>query len=113
MTMAGTRRFDAVVCLGAVIRGETSHYDFVAGQCAAGTQRVQLDMRMPVAFGVLTTETLEQALARAGGTAGNKGTEAVATAIEMANLIRGLASPGVGAAGTAGSVTPGPASEAN
>ena len=63
MTMAGARRFDAVVCLGAVIRGETSHYDFVAGQCAAGIQRVQLDMRMPVVFGVLTTENLEQALA--------------------------------------------------
>jgi 6,7-dimethyl-8-ribityllumazine synthase len=110
MTMAGARRFDAVVCLGAVIRGETSHYDFVAGQCAAGIQRVQLDMRMPVVFGVLTTENLEQALARAGGAVGNKGTEAAATAIEMANLIRRLAST---AAGTANSEAPGPKREAN
>ena len=61
------RRFDAVICLGAVIRGETSHYDFVAGECAAGLQRVQLDMALPVVFGVLTTENLDQALARAGG----------------------------------------------
>ena len=113
MTIAGTRCFDAVVCLGAVIRGETSHYDFVAGQCASGIQRVQLDMRMPVAFGVLTTESLEQALARAGGAAGNKGTEAAATAIEMANLIRRLASTAVGASGNAGSETPGPAREAD
>jgi 6,7-dimethyl-8-ribityllumazine synthase len=91
MTMAGTHGFDAVVCLGAVIRGETSHYDFVAGQCAAGLQRVQLDMNLPVVFGVLTTENLEQALARAGGALGNKGTEAAATAIEMATLLRRLA----------------------
>jgi len=66
MAMATTRRYDAVVCLGAVIRGETSHFDFVAGQCAAGIQRVQLDMELPVVFGVLTTENLDQALARRG-----------------------------------------------
>jgi 6,7-dimethyl-8-ribityllumazine synthase len=102
MTMATTGRFDAVVCLGAVIRGETSHYDFVAGECAAGIQRVQLDTRLPVAFGVLTTENLDQALARAGGAAGNKGTEAAATAIEMANLLRRLAPIAVGVPGDAG-----------
>ena len=92
MMMAATRDFDAVVCLGAVIRGETSHYDFVAGECAAGIQRVQLDMNLPVVFGVVTTENLDQALARAGGALGNKGTEAAATAIEMATLLRRLAS---------------------
>lgn len=90
MTLAGTHDFDAVVCLGAVIRGETSHYDFVAGECAAGIQRVQLEMKLPVVFGVLTTENLDQALARAGGALGNKGTEAVASAIEMATLLRHL-----------------------
>ena len=81
-------RYDAVVCLGAVIRGETSHYDFVAGECAAGLQRVQLDMALPVVFGVLTTENLEQALERAGGALGNKGSESAATAVEMVNVLR-------------------------
>ena len=74
--MRGPIGIDAVICLGAVIRGETSHYDFVAGECAAGIQRVQLEMALPVVFGVLTTENLDQALARAGGEVGNKGTEA-------------------------------------
>lgn len=90
LVMARTRQYDAIICLGAVIRGETSHYDFVAGECAHGIQRVQLDMAMPVVFGVLTTENLDQALARAGGALGNKGTEAVASAIEMATLLRHL-----------------------
>ncbi len=88
MAMARTGLYDAVVCLGAVIRGETSHYDFVAGECAAGLQRVQLDMSLPVVFGVLTTESLEQALARAGGALGNKGSESAATAVEMVNVLR-------------------------
>jgi 6,7-dimethyl-8-ribityllumazine synthase len=105
MAMAGTSRFDAVVCLGAVIRGETSHYDFVAGQCAAGIQRVQLDTKLPVVFGVLTTENLAQALQRAGGALGNKGTEAVATAIEMANLLGELASLAAAPSGATGKVT--------
>lgn len=86
--LALTGNFDAVVCLGAVIRGETTHYDFVAGQCAAGLQRVQLDTGLPVVFGVLTTENLDQAFARAGGALGNKGTEAVATAVEMVHVVR-------------------------
>jgi 6,7-dimethyl-8-ribityllumazine synthase len=88
MALARTRRYDAVICLGAVIRGETSHYDFVAGQCAAGLQRVQLETGLPIVFGVLTTEDLAQALARAGGAVGNKGTEAAMTAIEMVNVLR-------------------------
>lgn len=79
-------RADAVVALGCVIRGETSHYDFVAGECAAGLRRVQLDTGRPVAFGVLTTESLDQALARSGGPLGNKGSDAVETALEMLNL---------------------------
>lgn len=82
--------YDAVICLGAVIRGATSHYDFVAGNCASGIQRVQLDTGVPVVFGVLTTETIEQALERAGTKAGNKGFESAVTAIEMADLLRQL-----------------------
>jgi 6,7-dimethyl-8-ribityllumazine synthase len=80
---------DAVVCLGAVIRGETSHYDFVAGECARGIQDVQLTTGSPVIFGVLTTENLEQALARSSDE-DNKGEESVRTAIEMVNLLRRL-----------------------
>jgi 6,7-dimethyl-8-ribityllumazine synthase len=85
--LAATGRVDAVICLGAVIRGETGHYDFVAGECAAGLQRVQLDTGVPAVFGVLTTENLEQALERAGGRHGNKGEESADTAVEMAGLL--------------------------
>lgn len=83
---------DSVVCLGAVIRGETSHYDFVAGECARGIQHVQLTTGTPVIFGVLTTENLDQALARSSDEH-NVGEESVKTAIEMVNLIRGLSAP--------------------
>jgi 6,7-dimethyl-8-ribityllumazine synthase len=82
--------FDAVICMGAVIRGDTPHFDFVAGECAAGISRVALDTGVPIAFGVLTTDDLDQALARAGGTEGNKGAEAAATAVEMVDLLRQL-----------------------
>lgn len=85
--LAASGRHDAVVALGAVIRGATGHYDFVAGQCAAGLQRVQLDTGVPVVFGVLTTDTIEQAIERAGVKAGNKGAEAAQVAIEMATLL--------------------------
>lgn len=81
---------DAVVCLGAVIRGETGHYDLVAGECAAGIQRVQLDTGVPVAFGVLTTETLDQALARSEPDETNKGREAAQAALEMCRLLRSV-----------------------
>ena len=81
---------DAVICLGAVIRGATAHFDHVAGQCAAGIQRVQLDTGVPVVFGVLTTDTIEQAIERAGTKSGNKGFEAALTAIEMVNLLKRL-----------------------
>jgi 6,7-dimethyl-8-ribityllumazine synthase len=81
---------DAVVCLGAVIRGDTGHYDFVAGQCAAGIQRVQLDTGTPVIFGVLTTDTVDQALVRSEPDDTNKGWEAALAAIEMASLLADL-----------------------
>jgi 6,7-dimethyl-8-ribityllumazine synthase len=85
--MAASGQFDAVVCLGAVIRGETAHFDYVAGEAARGVQRVTLDTGVPCIFGVLTTDTLEQALERAGGKHGNKGWEAATAAIEMASLL--------------------------
>jgi 6,7-dimethyl-8-ribityllumazine synthase len=88
--MASSQSYDAVITLGAVIRGATGHYDFVAGQCAAGVQRAQMDSGIPVIFGVLTTDTIEQAIERSGAKAGNKGFEAATTAIEMANLLDGL-----------------------
>ncbi|MEZ4699572.1 MAG: 6,7-dimethyl-8-ribityllumazine synthase [Rhodothermales bacterium] len=86
--LAATGRFDAVICLGAVIRGATSHYDFVAGQAAAGVARTALDADIPVLFGVITTETIEQAIERAGTKAGNKGAEAAVSAIEMVNVLK-------------------------
>lgn len=88
--LAASRRYAAVICLGAVIRGETGHYDHVAGQAAAGVAQVALATGLPVVFGILTCETMEQALDRAGGKAGNKGAEAAATAIEMVNLLTRL-----------------------
>ncbi len=84
--LATTMRCDAVVVLGAVIRGETSHYDYVCAAASDGTLRVGLDTKTPIAFGVLTCDNLAQALARAGGDAGNKGTDAVLAALEMAQL---------------------------
>lgn len=85
---------DAVICVGAVIRGDTPHFDYVAGQCAAGISRVALDTGVPVAFGVLTTDDRDQAFARAGGAEGNKGAEAAATAVEMVDLLRQLGKQG-------------------
>jgi 6,7-dimethyl-8-ribityllumazine synthase len=82
--------FDAVICLGAVIRGDTAHFDYVAGQCAAGIQQVALATGTPVIFGVLTTDDLDQAMARAGGEHGHKGSEAARTAVEMVSLLRQL-----------------------
>jgi 6,7-dimethyl-8-ribityllumazine synthase len=79
--------YHAIIALGAVIRGATPHFDYVAGQCAAGLARVSLEASIPVAFGVLTTDSIEQAIERAGTKAGNKGSDAAATALEMANLL--------------------------
>jgi 6,7-dimethyl-8-ribityllumazine synthase len=81
-----TERYDAIVALGAVIRGETAHFDYIAGETARGLQKVALDFGSPVAFGVLTTNNEEQALARAGGPRGNKGADAALAALEMAEL---------------------------
>jgi 6,7-dimethyl-8-ribityllumazine synthase len=86
--LASSGEYDAVICLGAVIRGATGHYEHVAGQCAAGIARVALDTGVPVVFGVLTTDTIEQALERAGTKAGNKGYESAETALEMVDLLR-------------------------
>ena len=88
--LASSGEYDAVICLGAVIRGATGHYEHVAGQCAAGIARVALDTGVPVVFGVLTTDTIEQALERAGTKAGNKGYESAETALEMVDLLRQL-----------------------
>lgn len=88
--LASSGEYDAVIVLGAVIRGATTHYEEVAGNCASGVARVALDTGVPVVFGVLTTETIEQAIERAGTKAGNKGYEAAETAIEMADLLRQL-----------------------
>ena len=88
--LAATNRYAALICLGAVIRGETSHYDHVAGEAASGVARASLSTGVPVIFGVLTCETLEQAINRAGGKAGNKGFESALAAIEMVNLLRKL-----------------------
>lgn len=86
--LAATGRFGAIVCLGCVIRGATSHYDYVCGQTAAGILQVGLKNRLPVIFGVLTTDTLEQAFERAGSKGGNKGAEAMEAALEMMDLLR-------------------------
>jgi 6,7-dimethyl-8-ribityllumazine synthase len=88
--LASSGEYDAVICVGAVIRGATGHYEHVAGQCAAGIARVGLDTGVPVVFGVLTTDTIEQALERAGTKAGNKGYESAETALEMVDLLRQL-----------------------
>jgi 6,7-dimethyl-8-ribityllumazine synthase len=85
--VAESGRFDAVVCLGAILRGQTSHFDFVAGEAAKGIAKVGLDTGLPVIFGVITTETVEQAVDRAGARTGNRGAEAALAAIEMVNLL--------------------------
>jgi 6,7-dimethyl-8-ribityllumazine synthase len=90
--MAATGRFDAIVALGAVIRGGTPHFDFVAGECASGIARVALDHGLPVVFGVLTTDSVEQALERAGTGEGNKGFDVTMTAVEMIQTLQQLRS---------------------
>jgi len=88
--VAASKRYDAIVALGAVIRGATPHFDHVAGQCASGLARAAEESGVPVAFGVLTTDTIEQAIERAGTKAGNKGADAAVCALELANLLRRL-----------------------
>ena len=88
--MAHSGRYDAIICLGAVIRGATPHFDYVAAEVSKGIANVALESGRPVLFGVLTTDTIEQAIERAGTKAGNKGFDAAVAAIEMANLLRAL-----------------------
>lgn len=90
--MAASGRYDAVICLGCLIRGSTPHFDYIAGECSKGIAQAMLQTGIPVTFGVLTCDTIEQAIERAGTKAGNKGGEAAGAAIEMAGLIRGLPS---------------------
>ena len=90
--LALSKRYDAIVALGAVIKGATAHFDYVAGECAGGLARVANDTGVPVAFGVLTTDTIEQAIERGGTKAGNKGADAAVTALELANLLRKIES---------------------
>ena len=94
--LATSGSVEAVVCLGAVIRGDTGHYEFVAGECASGLQRVQLDSGIPVVFGVLTTDSVEQALARSEDDASNKGLEAAETAIKMIGILSAVSSMSTG-----------------
>jgi 6,7-dimethyl-8-ribityllumazine synthase len=89
--MVESGKFDAVICLGAVIRGSTPHFDYVASEVSKGVAHVSLDSGIPVIFGVLTTDSIEQAIERAGTKAGNKGFDAAVTAIETVNLLKGLA----------------------
>ena len=89
--MAASKKYDAVICLGAVIRGSTSHYDYVCNEVSKGIAQVSLSSGIPVMFGVLTTENIEQAIERAGSKAGNKGFECAQGAIEMVNLIHEMA----------------------
>ncbi|WP_027356680.1 6,7-dimethyl-8-ribityllumazine synthase [Desulfofundulus thermocisternus] len=88
--LVAAQRFDAIICLGAVIRGATPHFDYVAAEVAKGVAKVGLDSGVPVIFGIITADTLEQAIERAGTKAGNKGWDAAVGAIEMANLMRSL-----------------------
>jgi 6,7-dimethyl-8-ribityllumazine synthase len=88
--LAASRRYDAIVALGAVIRGDTPHFQYVAGECASGIARVASDTGVPIGFGVLTVETVEQAIDRAGGKSGDKGADAALAALELANLLRRL-----------------------
>ncbi len=86
--LADTKKYDAVICLGTIIRGDTPHFDFVAGETAKGISAVNLATQKPVIFGVITADTLEQAIERAGTKGGNKGRDAALSAIEMANLLK-------------------------
>ncbi|CAI0861318.1 6,7-dimethyl-8-ribityllumazine synthase [Serratia ficaria] len=88
--LANTGKYDAVIALGTVIRGGTAHFEYVAGEASSGIGNVSLNTEIPVAFGVLTTESIEQAIERAGTKAGNKGAEAALTALEMINVIKAI-----------------------
>jgi 6,7-dimethyl-8-ribityllumazine synthase len=86
--MADTKKYDAIICLGAVIRGATPHFEYISAEVAKGIAKVTLDSEVPIAFGILTTDNVEQAIERAGTKSGNKGWDAALSAIEMANLLK-------------------------
>jgi 6,7-dimethyl-8-ribityllumazine synthase len=88
--LAQTKKYDAVICLGAVIRGGTPHFDYIASEVTKGIAKVNLDTGVPASYGIITTDTLEQAIERSGTKAGNKGFDAAVSAIEMANLIKSI-----------------------
>jgi 6,7-dimethyl-8-ribityllumazine synthase len=88
--LAATERYDGIIALGAVIRGATPHFDYVAGECTKGLAMVSLQHDIPIGFGVLTVDTIDQAVERAGTKAGNKGAEAALSVLEMVNLLRGI-----------------------
>ncbi len=88
--LAQTKRYDALICLGAVIRGETPHYEYVAAEVTKGIAKVGLEMELPITYGIVTADSLEQAIERAGAKAGNRGFNAAVDAIEMANLLRSM-----------------------
>ncbi len=88
--LAQTKRYDAVICLGAVVRGGTPHFEYIAAEVSKGIAKVGLETGLPVIYGVITADTLEQAIERAGTKMGNKGFDAAVTAIEMANLVKGI-----------------------
>ena len=88
--MAASKKYDAIICVGAVIRGSTSHYDYVCNEVSKGISQVSMKTGVPVLFGVITTENIEQAIERAGSKAGNKGYDCALSAIEMVNLIKQL-----------------------
>lgn len=88
--LAETKKYDAIIALGTVIRGGTAHFEFVAGECSSGISYVAMNSEVPVTFGVLTTESIEQAIERAGTKAGNKGAEAALTALEMINVLKAV-----------------------
>jgi 6,7-dimethyl-8-ribityllumazine synthase len=89
--LAQTKKYDAVICLGAVIRGGTPHFDYIAAEVTKGIAKVNMDTGVPVIYGVITTDTLEQAIERSGTKEGNKGFDAAVSAIEMANLVKSIA----------------------
>ena len=91
--LAASKRYDAIIAVGAVIRGSTPHFDYVAGECSKGLAHVALHYDLPVAFGVLTVDTIEQAIERAGTKAGNKGVDAALSAVEMVNLLQQIGKP--------------------
>jgi 6,7-dimethyl-8-ribityllumazine synthase len=90
MKMAQTKKYDAVICLGAVIRGSTPHFDYIAAEVTKGIANINLNTGIPIIYGVITTDTLEQAIERSGSKVGNKGKDAAVSAIEMANLVKSI-----------------------